>query len=151
MAKAVVITLFLLTIGLTFNSCKKTTESQLVNGVWVLNYVNLDTSSANYLSKYPNFGGTCCAYKLSFQQSDILFGYYISNDSVKNLFNGTWTVSSYTQVTMKVDSFIDGTFDITRTAINHWELISNHNHVAAFDNGVNTPFDTTYTKLDITR
>jgi hypothetical protein len=148
MARAVVIISLLLIV---FNSCKKTTESQLVNGLWQLNSVYIDTSTTNYLNKYPNFGGSCCGYKLSFQQSDVLFGYYISNDSVKQLYTGTWTVNSYTQVYMKVDSFIDGTFTISRPTLGHWELNSNKNHVAAFDNGVNQQFDTTYTKLDMTR
>ena len=115
MTKAVVVICLLVLFGFTINSCKKTTESQLVNGLWVLNTVNLDTSSVNYLLlKYPNVGGTCCGYKLSFEEPDILIGYYIANDSIKNLFTGSWQVNSYTQVTMKVDSFIDGTFDITR-------------------------------------
>jgi hypothetical protein len=151
MAKAVIAFALLFLSAVTLNSCKKTTESQLVNGLWQLNTVNIDTSTSNYLSKYPNFGGSCCGYKLSFQQSDVLFAYYISNDSVKNLYTGTWTVSSYNDVYMKVDSFIDGTFTIDRTTLSHWVLTSNHNHIAAFDNGVNPQFDTTYTKLDMTR
>jgi len=138
-------------ILVTANSCKKTTESQLVNGLWQLNTVNLDTSNANYLNKFPNFGGSCCAYKLSFEDPNILLGYYISNDSIKLISAGTWSVTTYSQVTMKVDSFIDGTFSITRTTLSHWDLTSNHNHVAAFDNGANPQFDTCYTKLDMTR
>jgi hypothetical protein len=142
---------FLLFILLIIPSCKKTTENQLVNGLWNLNSVNLDTSSVNYLDNFPEFGGSCCGYKLSFQQNDILLGYYIANDSIKRLVSGTWTVTSYTEVTMKVDSFIDGTFTIDRTTLNHWQLTSNKNHIIAFDNGVNPQFDTCYTKLDMTR
>ena len=151
MFKAVTAVLLLILILTAADSCKKTTESQLVNGLWQLNTVNLDTATGNYLTKFPNFGGSCCAYKLSFQENDILFGYYITNDSIKLLRVGSWNVVSYTQVYMKVDSFIDGTFDINRPTLSHWDLTSHYNHVAAFDGGVNPQYDTCYTKLDMTR
>jgi len=152
MLKAVTIVALLVFILFAADSCKKTTENDLVNGLWKLNYVNLDTSSANYLvTRFPNYGGTCCVYKLSFQDPNVLITYYFSNDSVKYVAVGTWTVPSYNQLTMKVDSFIDGTFAITRPTLHHWDLTTNYNHVAAFDNGANPQFDTSYAKLDMTR
>jgi len=153
MIKGVVIVSLLSFILLTADSCKKTTESELVNGLWKLNSVIIDTSSSNYLNRFPNFaaGNNCCAYKLSFQESDILFGYYITNDSIIRLVTGTWNVTAYNQVYMKVDSFIDGTFNIARPGINHWYLTTNYNHIAAFDHGVNPQFDTCYTKIDMNR
>ena len=151
MRKAVAALSLLLAVLFTTNSCKKTTEGQLVNGLWHLNTVLLDTSTSNYLNKYPNFGGTCCGYKLSFQEPNILFAYYISNDSIKTLSTGIFTVNSYTEVYMRVDSFIDGTFTISRPTLSHFELTCDRNHIRAFDNGVNPGFDTSYTKLDMTR
>ena len=150
MVKTICIFSLLIVFVITSNSCKKTSENELVNGLWQLNTVNVDTSASNYLDVFPNFAGCSnCAYKLSFQEQNIVIGYYISNDSIIHIATGTWTVPEYTQVTIKVDNFIDGTFTITRPGIDHWILISNQNHIAAFDNGVNPQFDTTYTKIDM--
>jgi hypothetical protein len=150
MTKVVCLFSLLLVIVFTTNSCKKTTESELMNGIWQVNTVNVDTAGSNYLNVFPNFAGCSnCAYKLSFQDQDVVIAYYISNDSIKHLATGTWTVPDYTKVTIKVDNFIDGTFSITRPLLSHWVLTSNFNHIAAFDNGVNPQFDTCYTKIDM--
>jgi hypothetical protein len=151
MSRKIAFVLGIIIIVALLNSCKKTTETQLVNGLWKLNSVNIDTSSANFLSSLPGFGNGHTAYKLSFQESDVVFAYYVSNDSIIRYSVGTWTVPAYSQVYIKVDSFIDGTFNIDRSSLYHWQLTSNYNHIASFDNGVNPQFDTTYTKLDITR
>ncbi len=150
MVKTVSLFSLLIVLILGTGSCKKTTQNELANGLWQVNTVNIDTAATNYLNQFPNFAGCSnCAYKLSFQEQNVVIGYYISNDSIKHIATGTWTVPSYTQVSIKVDNFIDGTFDIARPGINHWVLTSNKNHVAAFDNGVNPQFDTTYTKIDM--
>ena len=152
MTKVVVIVCLMLAVAFTVSSCKKTTESELVNGLWQVNNVNLDTASSNYLNKFQNYNGCSnCAYKLSFQESDIIIAYYISNDSIIHLATGTWSVPSYTKVTIKVDDFIDGTFNISRPLLSHWILTTNLNHVAAFDHGVNPQFDTCYTKVDMVK
>ncbi len=151
MTKAVIIFSLSFLIIITTNSCKKTTESQLLNGFWKLNKVYIDTSTTNYLNKFPDFGNSTSAYKLSFQESDVVLSYYIRNDSILQLTAGTWSVPSYNQVYIKIDSFIDGTFDISRPTLHHWVLTTDYNHIAAYDNGVNPALDTAYTKLDITR
>ena len=152
MIKAVCIVSLLILIVFTTNSCKKTTENELVNGLWQVNTVNVDTASENYLNMFPNFAGCSnCAYKLSFQEQDVVISYYISNDSIIHLATGTWTVPEYSKVTIKVDNFIDGTFNITRPLLSHWILTTQLNHIAAFDHGVNPQFDTTYTKIDMTK
>ena len=151
MTKSIIIISLLIFVAFTSNSCKKTTESELMNGLWKLNSAYLDTSGTNYLNRFPNFGSSYCAYKLSFQESDIVIGYYISNDSILRIVTGTWNVPAYSQVYVKVDSFIDGTFNISRPSLTHWDLTTNYNHIAAFDHGVNTQFDTSYTKLDMTK
>lgn len=151
MAKATFIVSLFILIICTTNSCKKTTESEL-NGLWKVKTVNADTASSNYLNQFPNFAGCSnCAYKLSFQESDVVIGYYISNDSILHISTGTWIVPTYGTVTIKVDNFIDGTFTITRPLLNHWILTSQKNHIAAFDNGVNPQYDTTYTKIDMNK
>jgi len=152
MNKALVISFLLLVLIFTLGACKKTTESELMNGLWQVNTVNLDTAGSNYLNTFPNFAGCAnCAYKLSFQEQDVVIGYYISNDSIKHISTGTWLVPDYTHVTIKVDNFIDGTFSITRPLLSHWILTTSFNHVAAFDGGVNPQFDTCYTKIDMTK
>jgi hypothetical protein len=150
MNKALSIASIMLLMVFAISSCKKTTESELMNGLWQINTVNVDTSSSNYLNKFPNFAGCSnCAYKLSFQEQDVVIGYYIRNDSIIHISTGTWTVPDYTKVTIKVDNFIDGTFSISRPLLSHWILTTNYNHIAAFDNGVNAQFDTSYTKIDM--
>ena len=152
MTKVVFIVSLTIILAFSVSSCKKTTQSELVNGLWEVTTVNLDTSSSNYLNKFPNFNGCGnCAYKLSFQESDVVFSYYISNDSIVHLATGTWSVPSYSKVTIKVDDFIDGTFSITRPLLTHFILTTNTNHVAEFDNGVNPQFDTCYAKIDMVK
>lgn len=150
MTKTVCILSLLAMLVFTTSSCKKTTENELMNGLWQLNTVNIDTASENYLDIFPNFAGCGnCAYKLSFEENDIVIAYYISNDSILHIATGSWTVPAYNKVYVKADNFIDGTFSITRPGIDHWILTSQRNHIAVFDNGVNPLFDTTYTRLDM--
>ena len=151
MTKGLIIASLLILLAFATNSCKKTTESELMNGLWKLNSAYVDTSTTNFLNRFPNFGTSYCTYKLSFQESDVVIGYYISNDSILRIVTGKWSVPAYSQVYVKVDSFIDGTFNIARPTLSHWDLTTNYNHILFFDNGVNPQFDTTYTKLDITK
>lgn len=134
------------------SSCKKTTEDQLINGLWRLEDVYLDTSTTNYLNKFPEFanGNNCCAYKMNFDESDVILAFYIANDTIKSLSYGTWNLVAYNQVYIKLDSFMDGTFNIAKPSLKHWELTTSTNHVKAFDGMVPpSPFDTCYTKVEM--
>ncbi|HWB61884.1 MAG TPA: hypothetical protein VG603_00130 [Chitinophagales bacterium] len=134
------------------SSCKKITESQLINGLWRINYVYIDSSTTNYISTFPGYsqGAGCCSYKMDFQDNGGCTAYYIVNDSVKYVAPGSWRLLTYSQVYMKVDNFIDGTFDITRPTGKHWILNSDANHIKAYDN-VNPQLDTTSTQIDMTK
>ena len=145
---AITCSIFLLAVAC--NSCKKTTEDQLINGLWALESVYVDTSTANYMNKFPEFanGNGCCFYKINFDEANIVLSYYLTHDSVRTVATGTWIVNSYSQVYIKLDNFMDGTFNIDRVAPKHWELTSKANHIAAFDS-INPTMDTTYTKLEL--
>ena len=132
-------------------SCKKTTENQLIDGLWSLQQVYLDTMTTNYLNKFYMFthGHECCFYKMDFNQDGELDGFYVTNDSINYVSIGHWNLLDYNRVYMNVDSFIDGNFTIKKTTLSQWELTSDTNHVKLFDNGVNPQFDTCYTKLEL--
>ena len=133
-----------------FSSCKKLTEDQIINGLWVVNQVNIDTFSTNYLDALPHFpsGNDCCNYKLDFERDGVVLAYYLTFDTFSYVTAGNWEVTKFNQVYINVDRFIDGTFDITKPAIRKWKLESDANHIKAFD-GINPLLDTTYTKIQM--
>lgn len=134
----------------TVGSCKKITEDNLINGLWILNEVNIDTASSNYLATLPHYSGNgeCCQYKMDFEKDGTMLTFYITHDTLHSVHGGTWYVTQYKQVYMQVDNFIDGTFDIEQTTINKRTLTSDKNHIEAFD-GINPALDTTFTKLEL--
>lgn len=145
----IVIVVFI-SVAFSFNSCKKITEDQIINGLWKLNGAYISTSLDNYLDHLPLYtnGNNCCIYKLDFERDGVVFAYYITYDSINNLAAGNWKLNSDTEINMKVGTFIDGTFTITKPTLKHWKLTSDHNHIKAYD-GINPQLDTTYTQLDM--
>jgi hypothetical protein len=136
----------LLFIAVSFNSCKKITEDQLINGLWQVTNVSIDNSTDNYLNTlpfYPN-GNDCCAYKLDFERDNTVIAYYIANNNFNRIFAGNWEVTAYNEIYVQVDSFIDGTFKITQPSIKTRVLTSDANHIKAFDG---TPTDTAETVI----
>lgn len=129
-------------------SCKKITNDQLVNGIWRLDAVYVDTSTNNYLNTLPYFnrGGGCCTYKMDFQKDDVVLAYYLTYDTFTRIAAGNWMLNSSSEITIKLDNFIDGTFNILKPSTKKWELTSPANHIAAFDS-INPQFDTTYTSI----
>ncbi len=136
---------------LTCPSCKKTTENQLINGLWSLKDVYLDTMTTNYLNNFYMFtyGHDCCFYKMDFNDNGELDGFYVTNDSINYVAVGHWSLLEYNRVYMDVDKFIDGNFTIKKNTLTQWELTSDTNHIKLYDNGVNPQFDTAYTKLEL--
>jgi hypothetical protein len=142
---------FLLFIVGVISSCKKTTENQLINGLWSLKQVYLDTMTTNYLNTFPEFTNdhNCCFYKMNFNDAGELDGFYVTNDSIKYVAVGHWSLLEYNKVYMSLDQFIDGNFNIKKLTPSNWELTSDTNHIKMFDNGVNPKYDTSYTKLEL--
>jgi hypothetical protein len=141
------IALLLLSAG----SCKKITEDQLINGLWKLDAVYADTSSVNLMNTVlPNYNGgfNYSAYKLDFQKDNVIIAYYMSHDSFLYVTPGHWDVPQSNQVIIKLDKFIDGTFNITRPTSKQWVLKSTANHIEYYD-GINPNLDTTATELII--
>lgn len=139
----------LLCAALCFSSsCKKITEDNLINGLWLLKEVNIDTSTVNYLTTLPHYstGGDCCQYKMDFEKDGTMVTFYLTHDTLNAVQGGTWYVTQYKQVYIQVDNFIDGIFDIEQTTIKKRTLTSEQNHIEAFE-VVNPLLDTAYTKL----
>lgn len=132
----------------SFSSCKKITEDNLINGLWLLKEVNIDTSTVNYLTNLPHYssGGDCCQYKMDFEKDGTMVTYYLTHDTLSAVQGGSWYVTQYKQVYIQVDNFIDGVFDIEQTTIKKRTLTSEQNHLQIYD-GINPQLDTTYTKL----
>lgn len=137
---------FLFFLAVAFNSCKKITANQLINGLWRVNAVYIDTSSVNYLNSLPNFtdGNDCCSYKLDFEKDNTVVAYYITYNNLHKISAGNWKVTDYNEVFVKVDSFMDGTFKITQPNIKQRKLTSPNNHIKANDG---TPLDTAKTVI----
>ena len=138
---------------IAFNSsCKKITEDQIVTGLWKVKGVYIGPSQDNYLNQLPGYtnGGDCCTYKLDFERDGLAFSYYVVNNSIQNFSAGVWYLNAHNEIYIKVDNFIDGTFDIAKPTLKHWKLTTDYNHIAAFDS-LNPQLDTTYTMIDMNK
>lgn len=146
--KTFLILLCCITVG--FSSCKKITEDQVVNGLWVINWVQVGLSTDNYLNQLPHYsdGNDCCFYKLNFERDGVVLSYYIAHNNFVSVDAGNWSLNSGNEIVMKVGTFIDGTFDIEKTSLKHWRLSSSANHIAAYDS-INPQLDTAYTLIDM--
>ncbi len=135
-----------------FSSCKKITEDNLINGLWLLNTVNIDTSTVNYLTAFPHYNTSvdCCQYKMDFEKDGTMLTFYLTHDTLHSVKGGTWYVTQYKQVYINVDDFIDGTFVIEQPSIKKRILTCDKNHLKIYD-GINPALDTTYTKLELTK
>jgi hypothetical protein len=144
--------LFFAFLALTISSCKKVTEDQLINGLWRIDEIYVDTISTNYLYNLPHYpeGNNCCAYKIDFERDGTVLAFYVTHDSINYVAPGIWYLPEYNKIYMKVDSFFDGTFDIAKPTLKHFRLSSDANHIKAFD-GVNPNMDTTSTKIDMVK
>lgn len=138
--------LALLVFGVS--SCKKITEDQLINGLWKVSNVAIDTSTTNYLNTLVHYtdGNNCCVYKLDFERDNTVIAYYIAYNNFEKIVAGNWKVTDYNEVYVNVDSFIDGTFKTTNPSPRHWKLSSDANHIKSYDG---TPLDTAKTVLDM--
>ena len=138
-------------IAVSYNSCKKIIEDQLINGLWQVTNVSIDNSTDNYLNTlpyYPN-GNDCCAYKLDFERDNTVIAYYIANNNFNRVFAGNWEVTAYNEIYVQVDSFIDGTFKITQPSIKARVLTSDANHIKAFDGTLTDTAETVITMKKI--
>ncbi len=138
----------LLGLALSFNSCKKITEDQLINGLWQVNKVLVDTSTNNFLNTLPFYpdGNDCCAYKLDFEKDNTVIAYYIAYNNFNRISAGNWQATGFNEVFIKVDSFIDGTFKITQPTLKMRRLTSDENHLKVYDG---TPLDTAKTVIEM--
>lgn len=141
------------TVVLTLHSCKKIQEDYIVKGLWELNGAYIDTFSNNqmntFLPLYAN-GNDCCRYKVSFEDDNYVFAYYITYDSINYIAYGTWELLGYNKLYLKLDKYVDGEFDIKRRGARKFDMISEANHIEAFD-GISPALDTTYTRLEVTK
>lgn len=133
-----------------FSSCKKITQDQLINGLWQVNTVTIDTSSMNYLNTLVHYtdGNDCCTYKLDFEKDNTVIAYYITYNNFTKIVAGNWQVTAYNEVFVQVDSFMDGTFKTTNPSPKHWKLTSDKNHIKLFD-GTGSPLDTAATVIEM--
>lgn len=136
-----------LTVMLSFNSCKKITQDQLINGLWQVNKVTIDTID-NYLTRLPSYnnGNDCCAYKLDFEKDNTVIAYYIANGNFNRIVAGNWEVTDYNEIYLQVDTFMDGIFKVSQPSIKSRKLTGAENHVWAFDG---TALDTAYTVIEM--
>jgi hypothetical protein len=128
-------------IAVGFSSCKKITADQLINGLWQVNTVNVDTATTNYLDTHLSHfstGNNCCAYKLDFEKDNTVVAYYIVNDSFYRYDLGYWEATAYKEVFIQVDDFMDGTFKITQPSLKRRDLTSDDNYISAIGDTVKT-------------
>jgi hypothetical protein len=116
-----------------FNSCKKITEDQIINGLWRVQTVNIGTPPSNYLLQLPHYadGNDCCFYKLDFERDGVVIAYYLTYDSLTSIEAGNWELNSGNEIVLKVGAFLDGTFDIEKPTLKTWRLSSDENYVPA--------------------
>lgn len=148
--RPIILVLLFVSVLFSFNSCKKITEDQIVQGLWKVKGAYVGVSLDNYLEQLPNYtdGNECCTYKLSFERDGIVVAYYITYNTIQELTAGNWYLNSGNEIYIKVGTFIDGTFDIAKPSLKHWKLSSDFNHISAYDS-INPQLDTTYTQLDM--
>ena len=140
-------------VVLVFSSCKKIQNDNLINGVWTLNSVLLDSSLQNYLNyALPQFanGNNCCHYEIDFEKNDKAFGYYLTNDS-SYLVLGMWNLPEYNKIYIHLDNFIDGTFDIDKKTMHHFVMSTDANRVKQYAVNYPSSGDTVKCVLDLTR
>ncbi len=134
-------------------SCKKIQQDIFIKGLWRINGLYFAPLTDNQMAThFPGFlyGNSCCTYKMDFQADDIVFGYYIKDDSFKSVVIGTWKITKYNQLQLQIDSFADGIFDIHKVTVKSYNLTSDHNHIKYYD-GVDPAMDTTSTRIEIER
>ncbi len=134
-------------------SCKKIQEDTFIKGLWRINTLNFGSLPDNQMAvHFPGFvtGNSCCTYKMDFQADNVVFGYYIQNDSFKSVVIGNWKLIKYNQIYLQIDSFADGIFDIQKSTVKIYKLTSDHNHIKYYD-GIDPSMDTTSTKIEIER
>jgi hypothetical protein len=134
----------------SFNSCKKITEDQIINGLWRIETIHANGSTFNLLSELPHYpeGNDCCYYKLNFERDGIVIAYYLTYDTLNSVEAGNWELNSGNQISLKVGSFIDGTFKIEKPTLKHWTLTSAFNHIRYYDL-TNPLLDTAVTNIDM--
>lgn len=150
--KTILLSAAFLGILLSTSSCRKIQEDTFIKGLWKLNGMYFDTIQQNQMDvHFPGYSSPdkCCVYKLDFQSDNVVFGYYLTNDTFSYVAIGDWEIVKYNEIQMKIDSFADGTFDIEKTTIKKFQLTSDNNHVKYFDGD---PLkDTIVTRLEIER
>ncbi|MES2620672.1 MAG: hypothetical protein V4615_07460 [Bacteroidota bacterium] len=148
--RSIILSLLCGSVFFCFNSCKKITEDQIVQGLWKVKGAYVGPSLDNYLNQLPSYtdGNECCTYKLSFERDGVVVAYYITYNNVQSITAGSWYLNSGNEIYIQVGTFIDGTFDIAKPSLKHWKLSSDFNHIAAYDS-INPQLDTTYTQLDL--
>lgn len=134
----------------TFSSCKKITEDQLINGLWQVTKINVEGDTIeNLLTTLPfyNPNDENCSYKLDFEKDNTVIAYYIANGSFVTIHAGNWDVTAYNEIYVNVDSFIDGVFKIYQPpASKTRKLTGEENHIRYYDG---TALDTALTTIEM--
>jgi hypothetical protein len=143
LSRVIVLSCLLSVVLLGFNSCKKITQDQIINGLWSVQTVNVGSSTSNYLYQLPHYpdGNDCCFYKLDFERDGVVIAYYVTYDSLNTVQAGNWGLNSGSEIYLNVGDFLDGTFKIEKPTLKHWKLSSPLNHIRAYD-GIDPQLDT---------
>lgn len=112
------------------SSCKKIQEDLLLKGSWKLTAYYLDTMQTNFMENVLPDYKSCtgrCEYIIDFQENERLEGRYYTFDSLRYIKNGVWQNLEYEKIYLKLDSYVDGDYYISRYDDKNYMLISNNN------------------------
>lgn len=126
---------------LYYSSCKKIQEMKLMSGDWEMKsvYLNNDTTSdvLDILLPYRSTNKEDCYYQVFFEDDGVAIGNYYTFDTLNYSVTGEWDQLEYNVLYVKLDEYVDGTFNCENMGDGDWQLVSDadSNYVTFFGIG----------------
>ncbi len=120
--------LFLLALCL-FCGCKKAQEYKLIAGEWKLESGYMNHSSFNILNQvmpYYASDSASCYFQIIFENDGTVYGNYYTFDTLNYFVVGEWKLKKYNFFYIKIDQYLDGTFNAEELGDGYLKLTSDN-------------------------
>jgi len=128
--------LVLMVTAFMLSGCFKVKENFIMKGEWVVQKVELDGGSTNFLEVIlPQYDVNSSEYKIYFGEDGVCNGQYYVNDSLNYAIQGSWVLLDPTHLWVEMDQYVKGTFEIEEQSTSLVHMYAERNIVKFYNIG----------------
>ena len=119
-----------------FSGCFKLKENFIMKGEWVVQTVQMDGGSTNFLDVIlPEYDANTSEYRIYFGEDGVCNGQYYVNDTLNYAVIGSWVLLDPTHMWIEMDQYVKGSFEIEEQSTSLIHMYAERNIVKFYNIG----------------